>query len=188
MIKKRKNKIPTVGIQYATHHKNIDDLYNSAKIASEIGVDYFSIKPVFNRGGVGEKIEKNNLTYDDITPITKKIKDDLEKDDFQIFYRPYQILSHEQEYTIFDYRLCVAGFFNVNIYEDDKIIYCGPHRVGVGKITDDLDKIEENIVKLSNKLDLSKCPAGCRYHELNNLVDGILNPKNIVKKQHLNFI
>ncbi|MCK5110908.1 MAG: radical SAM protein [Arcobacteraceae bacterium] len=188
LIDKRQNKIPTVGIQYATHHKNLDDLYNSAKISSEIKADYFSVKPVFNRGGVGENIEKNSLTYEDITPVVEHIRKDLENDNFQIFYRPHQILSHEQEHTIFYYKLCVAGFFNVNIYEDNKIIYCGPHRVSVGKITDDLDKIEKNIVKLSDKLDLSKCPAGCRYHELNDLVDNILNQDVVSKKQHLNFI
>ncbi len=188
LISKRKDKMPTIGIQYATHHKNLDDLYNSAKISCEINADYFSIKPVFNRGGVGENIEKNNLTYNDITPIVQEIKKDFQTDDFEVFYRPHQILSHEREYTIFEYKLCVAGFFNVNIYEDDKIIYCGPHRVSVGKITDSLDEIELNIVKLSDKLDLSKCPAGCRYHELNNLVENILTPQKVAKKQHLNFI
>jgi len=188
LIDKRKGKIPTVGIQYATHHKNIDDLYNSAKISSEIKADYFSIKPVFNRGGVGENIEKNNLTYNEITPIVEKIKKDFLSDSFKIFYRPHQILSHEQESTIFDYKKCVAGFFNINIYEDDKIIYCGPHRVSAGKITDDLDEIENKIIDLSDKLDLSKCPAGCRYHELNNLVDNIISPEAISKKQHINFI
>lgn len=188
LINKRKEKVPTIGIQYATHHKNLEDLYRSAHISKDINADYFSIKPVFNRGGVGENIEKNNLTYNDITPIAEDIKKDFQNDDFQVFYRPHQILSHEQEHTIFDYKLCVAGFFNVNIYEDNKIIYCGPHRVSVGKITDDLDKIEQNIVAVSDKLDLSKCPAGCRYHELNNLVDNILNPENISKQQHTNFI
>lgn len=188
LIAKRKNNSPTIGVQYATHHKNLDDLYTSARIVKEIHADYFSIKPVFNRGSVGEKIEKNHLTYDDITPIAEKIQKDFQNNDFQVFYRPHQILSHEQEHTIFDYKMCVAGFFNVNIYEDDQIIYCGPHRISVGKITDNLDKIEANIVALSDKLNLSQCPAGCRYHELNHLMDTILNPNAIAKEQHINFI
>ena len=188
LIEKRKEKSPTIGIQYATHHENIDDLYNSVKTSNKIKADYFSIKPVFNRGSVGEKIDKNSLTYKEITPLVDKLKQEFEQDDFKIFYRPYQILSQEQEQTIFNYNKCVAGFFNINIYEDDKIIYCGPHRVSVGKITDSLDKIEENIVKLSDKLDLSICPAGCRYHELNNMVENILSPQSISKKQHINFI
>lgn len=188
LIERRKDKSPTVGIQYATHHENIDDLYKSAQLSKEIKTDYFSIKPVFNRGSVGERIEKNNLTHDEITPIAQKIKADFEDNSFSIFYREHQILSHEQEKTIFNYQKCVAGFFNVNIYEDDKIIYCGPHRISVGKITDDLDSIEQNIVKLSDKLNLSICPAGCRYHELNRLVDGIISPEKVRKTHHIDFI
>lgn len=188
IISKRTNNSPTVGIQFATHHKNISDLYQSASIAKAIHADYFSIKPVFNRGSVGEKIEKNSLTHEDITPIAEKIQHNFQSNDFQVFYRPHQILSHEQEHTIFNYSMCVAGFFNVNIYEDDKIIYCGPHRISVGKITDDLDSIEKNIVALSDKLDLTKCPAGCRYHELNHLVDTILHPESVSKQHHTNFI
>ena len=57
MVAGRKNGLPTVGIQYATHHQNLDDLLASAAMAAEIGVDYFSVKPVFNRGSVGERIE-----------------------------------------------------------------------------------------------------------------------------------
>lgn len=188
LIEKRIDNSPTVGIQYATHHQNINDLYTSAKLSKDINADYFSIKPVFNRGSVGERIDKNNLTHNEITPIAKKTIQDLASPTFSIFYREHQVLSHEQEKTIFNYNTCVAGFFNVNIYEDDKIIYCGPNRVSVGKITDDLDKIESNIVKLAKNLDLSKCPAGCRYHELNNTLEDIVNPTTVAKKHHINFI
>ena len=55
---KKKNKIPTIGIQFATHQENINDIENSVKIAKDIGVDYFSIKPVFDRGSVNKKIKK----------------------------------------------------------------------------------------------------------------------------------
>ena len=58
IIKTRKNNLPTIGVQYATHHKDISDLYNCAKECSQIGVDNISVKPVFNRGSVGERIEK----------------------------------------------------------------------------------------------------------------------------------
>lgn len=188
LIEKRESNLPTVGIQYATHHENLQDLYQSAKISHEIKVDYFSIKPVFNRGSVGERIEKNSLSHTDVAPIVKKIKEAFESSTFQVFYREYQVLSHEQEKTVLKYSKCVAGFFNINIYEDDKIIYCGPHRVSVGKITDELEKIEKNILSLSDKLNLEICPAGCRYHALNHLVENILHPNIVAKEQHINFI
>jgi len=188
LVDKRIDASPTIGIQYATHHENIHDLLNCAKLAKNINTDYFSIKPVFNRGSVGERIDQNNLTHNEITPIANKIISELKDTKFNVFYREHQVLSHEQEKTIFNYSKCVAGFFNVNIYEDDRIIYCGPHRVSVGKITDALDKIESKIVKLAKKLDLSKCPAGCRYHSLNKMLEDISNPISVTKKQHVNFI
>ncbi len=188
IIEHRIDHTPTVGIQYAVHHENIDDLYASARISKEIGADYFSVKPVFNRGGVGENIEKNNLTFNDITPVVEKIKEQFLSNSFDVFYRPHQILSHEQEKTIYHYKKCVAGIFNVNIYEDDRIIYCGPHRISVGSIKDPLETIEKNILELSDKLDLKQCPAGCRYHSLNNLLDDILLPEKAEKERHVNFI
>ena len=59
VIAKRKDGTPTVGVQYATHQHNIDDLENCARICQDIGVDYLSIKPIFDRGTVRDKIEKN---------------------------------------------------------------------------------------------------------------------------------
>lgn len=186
LISKRKDKLPTIGIQYAAHHLNIHDIYESVKKAVDLKADYFSIKPVFTRGAVGRKIERNKLTYDKLTSIVEKIKRDFEKD-ILIFYRPYQILSHEQEKNIFNYKKCVAGFFNINIYEDDKIAICGPNKVYVGDISMDLGFIEQNIYNEIKKLDLNICPAGCRYHELNFLVSCIIE-KKFLKEYHINFI
>lgn len=188
LIAKRETNLPTVGIQYATHHENLTDLYKSAELSYVIKADYFSIKPVFNRGSAGERIAKNSLSHSEVSSIVQKIKESFESNEFQVFYREYQVLSHEQEKTVFNYSKCVAGFFNINIYEDDKIIYCGPHRVSVGKITDELEKIEKNILSLSDKLNLEICPAGCRYHSLNYLVENIVHPSRVAKEQHINFI
>jgi len=188
IIEKRKDGSPTVGVQYALHHENIDDLFSSAKQCRDAGVDYFSIKPVFTRGAVGEKIERNKLTLEDIEPLVRQMRESLQSDKYKIFFRPHQFLSHEQESNVLEYSRCIAGFFNVNIYEDNSIIYCGPHRIAVGNIASDIDKIEENILKLSTILDLSKCPAGCRYHGLNNLWDTISNPEKYSPSDHRDFI
>jgi len=187
LIAKRNGQL-MIGIQYAVHHENVEDMYRSAKLASDIGVDYFSVKPVFSRGGVGVNIEPNNLTHVELDPLCATITDDLQSDKFQIFYRPYQVLSHEQGKTTHTYKKCIAGFFNINIYEKGDLIFCAPHKIGVGKLEDDLEKVEERIRKLSNKLDLSKCPAGCRYHELNELMDNIVDSSVVSKTKHTNFI
>ena len=187
IIKARKNNLPTIGVQYATHHKNISDLYNCAKQCSEIGVDYLSVKPVFNRGSVGERIEKNTLTEKEMNQTVKRARDDFENEHFKVYFRPFQIQSEEADKNILAYDRCVAGFFNLNVYEDGKVIYCGPHRISVGTMDDDLDVIEKRILKLSTKLNLSKCPGGCRYHALNHLVDSVMHPENAVLS-HPNFL
>ncbi|WP_420404970.1 radical SAM protein [Nisaea sp.] len=187
ILTKRTRGTPTIGIQYATHHHNLSDLYKAAGNAAEIGADYFSVKPVFNRGSVGERIDKNNLTYEDITPIVAKARQDFESRGFTIYYRPHQILSEEADRNVLQYDRCVAGFFNLNVYEDGAVIYCGPHRIPVGTMDDDLDRIEDNILALSSKLDLSKCPGGCRYHGMNHLVHTVLNPE-AANQYHKNFL
>lgn len=184
----KKNKNMMVGIQYAVHHENIDDMYKSAEVVSQIGANYISVKPVFTKGSVGVKIDRNTLTHADISPIVQKITDSFASDSFEVFYRPHQVLSNQIEKNVLAYNKCVAGFFNINIYEDGEIIYCAPHKRSVGTLDDDLDVIEKRIVELSKNLDLSQCPAGCRYHELNHLIENILNPEIDAKTKHINFI
>ncbi len=178
---------PTIGVQYATHHENIHDMENSVRDALEAGVDYFSVKPVFNRGSVGERIEKNRLTTTDTTPLVMDLRKKYQDQNFEIFYRPYQVEAESLNRNVLKYDRCVAGYFNLTLYETGKLIYCGPHQVGVGTIHDSLEKIEANIHTLSKKLDLSKCPAGCRYHPMNRLVETVLKPDE-AKENHPNFL
>ena len=187
LVKTKKSEFPTIGIQYATHHRNFIDLRKSAQLAKEIGADYFSIKPVFNRGSVGERIEKNELTIEGMSPLVSELQQELECASFKIFFRPHQIESEAANKNILNYDKCVAGTFNLNVYEDGSLVYCGPHRVSVGNIGDDFDLIERRIIEISEKLDLSTCPAGCRYHALNHLVDSVLKPEKAAA-YHINFI
>jgi cyclic pyranopterin phosphate synthase len=183
----RSGSTPTIGVQFAAHHRNLGDLHRAAEVAQEAGADYFSVKPVFNRGSVGERIEKNRLTFEDIAPAVAKVRQELETRAFRIYFRPFQILSEEEDRNVLPYDRCVAGFFNINVYEDGSLIYCGPNRIPVGRIDDDLDIVEERISALSKKLDLSKCPGGCRYHPLNHLVDTVLKPDG-ARTYHANFL
>lgn len=187
VIAKRKDGTPTVGVQFATHQHNIDDLENCARICQDIGVDYLSIKPIFDRGTVRDKIEKNTLTLDDFDRAYEKVLP-YQNDAFKIFYRPQQVLSEENEQNMLVYNKCVAGFFGVNIYEDGEITGCGPHHVSVGTLDTDMDELEDNIKALVHKLDLKNCPAGCRYHALNYQVHKILNKEDFAGVEHINLI
>lgn len=187
IIARRRNAMPTVGIQYAVHHRNVDDLYTAARLAREIGVDYFSIKPVFNRGSVGERIEKNELTSERLAPIAARIRHDLEAPDFAVHYRSFQIMSEQADHNILEYGRCVAGLFNLNVMEDGRLVSCGPHQIAVGTMEDDLDTVAGRIMETMEALDLSKCPGGCRYHALNHLVDTVVSPGK-ARRYHHNFL
>ena len=73
LSKNKRSDKPAIGFQYATHQHNINDLENAIKIAVDSGVQYLSIKPVFDRGSVRDKIEKNNLTKDDLNRAYEKV-------------------------------------------------------------------------------------------------------------------
>lgn len=187
LVARRSGKQPTLGIQYATHHENLPDIHAAARLSQDIGADYFSIKPVFTRGSVGERIAINQLSHDDFNQQVARIRHDFESPDFQVYFRPFQVLSNEAERNILPYDRCVAGFFNLNLYENGDVVYCGPKHVAVGNMSEDLDVIEQRILDLSTRIDLSQCPAGCRYHQLNHIVDTLLNSES-AEAYHPNFL
>ena len=159
LLSRRKGHSPTIGIQFATHQRNINDLEQCAKICSEIGVDYLSIKPVFDRGSVKDKIEKNSLTLEQYEAGYAKALA-YENEHFKIYFRPQQAISENSEQNMLMYKKCHAAQFGVNVYENGDITGCGPHHIKVGDLDTDLVKLEENIKSLANKLDLKTVQQG----------------------------
>ena len=187
LLKKRKNNSPTIGVQYATHQRNLHDLKNCVKICKDIGVDYLSIKPVFDRGSVNEKIERNTLTKLEIKDEVISLKR-YENDCFKIFFREHQFESESVGYNVLPYDRCYAGYFGINIYENGDITGCGPHHINVGNLDTKFSDLEKNIIKLSKSLDLKNCPAGCRFHPMNRLLHKIKNKGLFTKNEHINLI
>ena len=145
--------------------------------------DYLSVKPVFDRGTVKDKIARNSLTkkdFDDAVGKLSKYRDE----NFKIFYRPQQIISESMEQNQLVYNRCYAPYLGVNIYEDGGIVGCGPHHIEVGNLDTPLDELEKNIIKASKSFDLVKCPAGCRYHAANYLVNQVIEPTKLKNKAY----
>ena len=186
LIKLRQNKTPTIGVQFATHQENIHEIKKSVELVKDIGVDYFSIKPVFDRGSVNEKIPKTNLTKSDFDRAFDSVSKHI-NEDFKIFYKPHQIISESNNQNMLVYNKCYAGFFGVNVYEDGSITGCGPHHITVGNLDTPLKELEENIVRLSEKLNLKNCPSGCRWHPLNFQLHKILNSDTFSRQEHINL-
>ena len=87
-----------------------------------MGVDYVNIKPVFDRGSVGDKKKKylNTKRFDDLySKIVKYVSKD-----FKIYYRPHQIYSENNSQNMLAYNRCFAPMLGVNIYEDGNIVGC----------------------------------------------------------------
>jgi len=187
LVNRRKENSPSIGFQFATHQDNIDDLENAVILAKELGIEYLSIKPVFDRGTVRDKIAKNSLKQEDLDKAYNNLKK-YNDENFKIFYRPYQIISEAAEQNMLVYSRCYAGYVGVNIYEDGSIVSCGPHKVIVGYLDTPMDELEKNIIKTTDKFDLVNCPAGCRYHPMNYLIHQIKNPEKINKKKHINML
>ncbi len=187
LTKRRKKKSPTVGVQFATHQRNVYDLEKCIVICKDIGVDYVSVKPVFDRGSVNEKIEKNSLKPKDVSKIVEKLRK-YENESFKIFFREFQFESENVGFNVLDYNRCYAGYFGVNIYEDGTITGCGPHHIPVGNLDTNFNDLEKNIVKVSKNLDLKKCPAGCRFHPMNRLLHKLKNKESFAKNEHINLI
>lgn len=186
LVQRRAGGRPAIGIQFATHHENVADLAASCQQAAALGVDYFSVKPVFNRGSVGEMIDKNRLTLAELGPAVAALRQ-YETAQFKIYFRPEQILNEAADRNLLRYDRCVAGFFNLGVYEDGSLTACGPHHVNVGTMADDLAAVEQRILAASHGFDLSRCPGGCRYHPLNHLVDTVLHPERAAP-YHPNFL
>lgn len=189
LVERRRDSLPTVGVQYATHHENIGDLPRAAALASELGVDYLNVKPVFNWGGgrVPERIPPNQLKPEELDRAVAGIRAQYESRTFKIQYKPFQIAAVAADLNVLQYDRCVAGFFNLSLYETGKLVACGPHRVEVGTIDDPIEEIEARVMELTKNLDLTKCPAACRYHALNHIVDTVVHPER-GRQYHKNFL
>lgn len=185
--KARKNKKPTIGVQFVLSQENIHDVENSIIKSIDNGADYFNLKPMLNRGTVNDKIKKNTLTYNDFKKVYEKIQK-YKSNNFKVFFKPQQIIAEENDQNMLKYDKCFAGYYGVNIYEDGLVIACGPHHIPVGNLDTDLNEIEKNIIALTKKLDLVKCPAGCRYHPMNFLLHKIKNKEEFSEIDHVNFL
>lgn len=187
IVAMRDKKKFTIGIQYAVHDQNISDLWAGAKLAKELNVDYFSIKPIFKRGAVGKKVAPSLLSENNFVETASAIKHELESDDFKVYFRPFQIQSIVADKNIFSYDKCVAGFFNIDISEEGDIISCDPLQTKIGNIMEEMESIKSKLMHIVSHMTLSKCPAGCRYHALNYLVHKVMHPE-YAHNEHIHFI
>lgn len=179
--KNKNQKLPQIGIQYVFHQANHMGIEEITKIAKKLKVDYLSFKPAFNRGAILERTQKNSLDMKKTSTIILSLKEKYETNKFKIFFRDFQTKSIDK--NIFKYKFCYAPLLNMLLYEQGEVMICGPQKIVIGNINETPNNISDKIISTYRKLDLTKCPGGCRYHSLNYLLDLFENKE---KRKYLN--
>lgn len=182
---KRQSKL-TIGVQIVLIPENIKNVAKLAKRVSEIGADYFVMKPFYhhdaNDYGQGVKID-----YDDYRDVIHEAES-YARDDFVAKMR-WGTLENTQRI----YNRCQALPFFVYINPNGDVHPCLAHQSkeanSIGNLDDasfkeiwESDRKKAVFERFSN-IDVSKCQPNCRHHSMNQFLWQITE-----QPQHVNFI
>ena len=191
-IKKMKGSpFPVIGIQYVTSRDNFMDLPVAAKLYKDMGVDYMSIKPMYkNELNINHK--ENDLSFEEVLPFMKEAES-YSSADFKVYAKYNQFietLGRKTNDGIY-YKKCLATPLSPYLDENGNIEMCGNLKgrgFTLGNIYKSTFKeIWDSSHRQSclNKIDLNKCPAGCKLDPLNKVLWDALYPDK--EKIHPNF-
>lgn len=185
--KKDNNLDVTLGIQQILINENYRDVLDCAKLAKELGVDYYVVKRFSkhpkNDYDVPESIYKNSL---DLFDEAEK----LSTDDFKVLVRWKNFTQDCNR----NYKKCVGTPFITQVLADGGVYPCSqffkdPDYI-YGNLNDNSfkdiifsDKAEKVSLKIENEVDVSKCISYCRHHSTNIFLTNITQDKI-----HKNFI
>ena len=186
---KRKHKLfVTLGIQQVLLKENARDVYREAKLAKEIGVDYYVLKPF-------SKHPDNR--YDSRYDLQIKFKDELKRAEalsnnrFKVIIRWNTFLDKGKR----DYAKCLGIPFIVQIGADGGVYSCCPFFGNPRFCFGDLNKSPlEEILSAKRRKEVirdimenvnvhQECMTYCRHHQINRFLWKLANPP-----RHVNFI
>jgi GTP 3',8-cyclase len=186
-IKKRDNLKVTLGIQQILVNENWDDIYENAKLAKEIGVDYFTVKRFSKHPG---------NTYDVPEDIYKRCLEqfrrceELSDVNFDSLVRWNQF----EKQCIRNYERCIGLPFITSILADGGIYPCCQYFDDDSKCFGNLNEQsfseiwlserKRNIISYIEKnIDVNQCMTYCRHHSTNMFLWQYVEPP-----EHINFI
>ncbi len=200
-IKKELGLNVMLGLQQVLIDENGPDVYNTAKLAKEIGTDYYVIKPCHPH---------EHTSFKSIGHLVNKYRENLEKiselndDKFRGIVRWNFLKESEQPRT---YNKCIALPFIVQVLADGEISTCYPMAHDKKHLYGNLNHQSfEEIIKsekfqkicnyVENEVNVHKCMPTCRQHNANKYLwsiteEGKEPTKDINLKEdtiHLNFI
>lgn len=181
---------PTVGVQFAFNKDNAAEVLIAAKLYKDAGVDYIAYKPVYNND-LNRDFFSEQLPAEKVRELLENAKR-TETEKFKVLWKDWQLdsLIYKQEEER-SYKVCRAIWLSPYIDEDGNVEFCGNLKgrgFSIGNIYQtrfsEIWRGQQHLQKLQ-KIDLKKCPPGCRLHGLNIKLDAIAGPD---KEDHINFI
>lgn len=185
---KRTHKLPvTLGMQSILITENQHDIYETCKLARELGLDYYTVK----------RFCKHPLnTYDVDEDLYKSCEEQFERclelqtDTFTPLIRWNQF-AHQQGKT---YSNCLGLPFITQLLADGKLYPCcqffGDPSMAYGDLQAQSfsevwhsDHARALIKRIVETFDVTQCMTYCRHHSTNIFLDSLIK-----KPMHINFI
>ena len=187
-----KEKFPIIGAQYVCNHWNYKEVPDAAKFFKSIGIDYLTFKPMY-KNELNPAHEINKLKNEEVIPyLIKAKKEETEK--FKIYVKTSQfkeVLGNQYNKGVY-YKKCNATPLAPYLDEDGSVELCGNLKGRGFKLGNIYEKsfkeiwYSEERKKIIEKIDLNKCPAGCKLDPLNKVLWDNFNPEE--NRFHTNFI
>lgn len=180
-----------LGLQQVLIPENAETVFETCKLARELGCDYYVIKPCHPH----ELNVKGYTSATDLSLIHKELLEQcltLKTDNFTPVVRWNFLQEVDQPRT---YTKCLALPFIIQIKSNGDVVTCYPHGDKASHVYGNLNqstlaeivtsdsywKIIENV---RDNLDVSKCMPTCRQHNANNYLWWLTEEEPL----HLNFI
>lgn len=192
LTKRAGNPFPTIGVQFSVSHRNWQSLEKACRFWKDVGVDYFALKPVYKNPNIMEH-EENEAPLDEVFELMRKAKQ-LENTSFIVYAKYSQferVLSSKVQSR--GYRSCHGQAFTTFLDPDGKIYICGNMHgnedfcIGNVVASGSFRAVWEGERRrdILKKLDVTKCPTGCRMDPLNLIIEDLLSPD---PQNHPNFL
>ena len=179
-----------IGMQLVLLPENYLEVVSLAKIASDIGMDYFVIKP-YSQHPQSKISQYSTIKYSDFEYLSEELEK-VKSDKFNVIFRSNAMKKWDNNYR--NYEQCLALPFWSYIDAGGNVwgcsIYLGDNRFKYGNIYErsfkDIWESEERQNSLrwvEEKLDVSRCRVNCRMDEINRYLWELKNPPD-----HVNFV
>jgi radical SAM protein with 4Fe4S-binding SPASM domain len=180
----------TVGFSFLAHPENYREIYDAAKLARELGADYFQIKPV-----VMHRKAQIDMSYFDACLHYIHTAKDLEIDGFRVLTLEYKFKDMMSKGFNRAYSFCWGHPFMTTVSADGYVNFCchtrGLKEYTFGNVNRDRfkniwegEERKEAIERMRHD-GLTDCPPNCKYHMINQTLEEVLSSQ---VGTHRNFL